>query len=72
MELTPKEILKRRLHQYLVAEEKILRGQSYVIGERSLTRADLKYVQQEIDNLLVELAAADDSRGRTKRAIFID
>lgn len=72
MELNTKEMTMRRLKQYLIAEEKILSGQSYTIGDRHLTRADLKYVQQEIDKILTELAAADAGRGRTKRAVFFD
>lgn len=67
-----KEILMRRLRLYLEAEEKILLGQSYTIGDRVLTRANLKEVRAEIDDLLVELNAADAARGRTKRAVFIE
>ena len=72
MELNAKEITMRRLKQYLLAEEKILLGQSYTIGDRILTRANLKEVRAAIEDLLVELAAADAGRGRTKRAVFID
>jgi hypothetical protein len=46
-----KEYLQRRLALYLEAEEMILRGQSYKIGSRSLTRADLSAVQGEIRRL---------------------
>ena len=72
MELNAKEITMRRLKQYLLAEEKILLGQSYTIGDRILTRANLKEVRAAIEDLLVELAVADAGRGRTKRAVFID
>jgi hypothetical protein len=48
---TKKEYLKRRLSLYLKAEEMILNGQSYRIGSRSLTRADLSTVQSEIRRL---------------------
>ena len=41
----------RRLKLYLDAEEKILSGQSYRIGTRSLTRADLAAVQKKIAEL---------------------
>lgn len=71
--LNAKEILFKRLREYLKAEEAILSGaQSYQIGDRSLTRANLKEIREEIDNLLTELAAADAGRGRTKRAVFFD
>lgn len=43
-----KVLYERRLALYLEAEEMILRGQSYRIGTRSLTRADLAAVQSEI------------------------
>ncbi len=48
---------KVRLMQYLAAETAILSGaQSYSIGHRQLTRADLGQVQSEIDKLTVEVA----------------
>lgn len=41
-----------RLDLYLEAEEKILGGaQSYTIGSRSLTRADLSTIRNMIDTL---------------------
>lgn len=38
-----------RLQDYLDAEEKVLLGQSYSIGIRSFTRADLKEIRDGID-----------------------
>lgn len=35
------------LSLYLTAEQKVLIGQAYSIGDRSLTRADLKWIAQE-------------------------
>jgi hypothetical protein len=64
--------IRRRLNEYLKAESAILCGQEYVIGDRHLRRPDLKYVQQQIKDLLTELQAADSSRGRNKRAVFIE
>ncbi|GHV50384.1 hypothetical protein FACS1894216_02490 [Synergistales bacterium] len=46
-----KEYVERRLTLYLEAEERILNGQSYRIGSRSLTRADLNAVRSEIHRL---------------------
>lgn len=37
-----------RLAEYLTAEERVLAGQSYSIGQRSLTRADLGEIQNGI------------------------
>lgn len=57
-------IAQAKLTEYLTAESKILEGQSYSIGDRALTRADLeeirkgiKYWEAKCDNLEV---------GRTK------
>jgi hypothetical protein len=37
-----------RLTQYLTAEEKVLGSQSYEMGDRKLTRADLKEIREGI------------------------
>ena len=63
---TRKVYLKRRLELYLAAEEMILRGQSYRIGTRSLTRADLAAVQRLIGQLE---AAIDGKKSRTFRVV---
>lgn len=60
------EMKKKRLQQYYDAEEKILRGQSYTIGSRQLTRADLSDVQSVIKELETEVEALE-KRGTTKR-----
>lgn len=38
-----------RLDQYYAAEEAVLNGQSYSIGSRSLTRANIKEIRDGID-----------------------
>ena len=43
--------LKKRLEMYYEAEEKILQGQSYTIGSRTLTRTSLANVQSKIKEL---------------------
>lgn len=53
---------------YYDAEEKILQGQSYSIGSRSLTRANLKEVQDKIKELETK-AIAISKRGNTKRPV---
>ena len=65
---TRKIYLKRRLELYLAAEEMILRGQSYRIGTRSLTRADLTAVQGEIRRLEAAIEA-DGAKSRTFRVV---
>ena len=46
-------VLNERLKQYLSAEQSILvAGQSYRIGNRTLTRADLSEIRKEINDLI--------------------
>ncbi|RKI24669.1 hypothetical protein D7V82_14650 [bacterium 1xD8-6] len=60
------EMKKERLKRYYDAEEKILRGQSYKIGTRELTRADLESVQDKIKELEAEVDALE-KHGTSKR-----
>ena len=60
------EMKKKRLQQYYDAEEKILRGQSYTIGSRQLTRANLIYVQSMIKELETEIDMLE-KHGSSKR-----
>lgn len=54
------EILNARLKQYIAAETVILTGgQSYKIGNRTLTRADLAEIQSVISKLLSAGATID-------------
>lgn len=62
------------LAQYVAAEEKILKGQSFRMGDRWVTRADLQFVQAERRRLQhavsAELAAANGGRSRFSQAEF--
>lgn len=60
------EMKKERLRRYYDAEEKILKGQSYKIGTRELTRADLASVQDKIKELETEVDMLE-KRGTSKR-----
>ena len=54
-----------KLAQYLAAEEAVLTGQSYSIAGRSLTRADLEYIQKGVklwNDRCLEFGA--DAQGR--------
>ena len=66
----------RRLKQYIEAEEAILSGQSYTIGNRTLTRANLATVEKVINELIEAGAVLDDEEGTqrssTKRVVFLD
>ena len=75
--MTYKELQRERLKKYLAAEEAILLNQSYVIGNRSYTRADLDIVRKMIQALLAEGVTLEDEdmsayKGRQARAVFID
>lgn len=67
-----------RLEWYVKAEEAILTGQSYTIGNRTLTRANLAEVRKMIDDLVARGAKlpdmdTDTGRGnRSKRVVFRD
>lgn len=67
-----KDILQNRLAMYLAAEEKILlSGQSYQIGDRELTRADLSTIRKIIDDLAAQIDALELKGGRQKRVVFM-
>ena len=61
--------LNDRLKQYLAAEKAILvGGQSYRIGNRTLTRADLNEIRSEIRALVNAGATVDETAsGRPRR-----
>lgn len=59
---------KARLALYYDAETKILEGQSYSIGSRSLSRANLSEVRSAISDLEGKINALE-TRGTTKRKV---
>lgn len=74
--MTVKELQRERLRKYLEAETAILINQSYVIGSRQYTRADLEEVRKVIQSLIDSGVTLDDddkfSGNGMARAIFID
>lgn len=68
-------VLNDRLKQYLEAEQAILiAGQSYRIGNRMLTRADLSEIRKEINALVAAGATTDDAlrpRGRRAKQVIM-
>lgn len=70
------EILNARLTQYIAAETAILTGgQSYKIGNRTLTRADLAEIQRVISKLLSAGATIDGAArtgGRSRQVVLRD
>lgn len=67
------EALNLRLKQYLEAEKAILiAGQSYKIGNRTLTRANLSEIREAISSLLAAGATVDGSgNGGARRAMQV-
>lgn len=65
-----------RLRQYVEAEKRVLSGQSYTIGNRQLTRANLSEIRKAIDDLIAAGATIDDNepnrRGNVRRVVFMD
>jgi hypothetical protein len=67
--LTVIERKKARLDLYYAAEEAILSGaQSYQIGSRTLTRANLRTIETMIKKLEAEVGVLED--GRKPRKAF--
>lgn len=62
------DTFRSRLTLYYEAEAKILEGQSYSIGSRSLSRANLSEVRSAIKDLEGKIAALE-IRGTTKRKV---
>lgn len=72
MGLTTAQI-QTRLDNYLAAEEKILQNQSYTIGNRTYTRANLRWIQDQITQLNSMLSASSGNGTiRVRRVIFRD
>ena len=67
-------IQSERLKAYLEAEQAILRGQSYTLEGRSLTRADLNVVRKVIDDLLADgvTLEGETRKRRITRTVFLD
>ncbi len=68
MGITLKEA-QQHLEMWLNAESEIATSQSYTIGTRSLTRADLKEVRDQIkfwQNKVAELERAETQKGRNR------
>lgn len=65
-------LANERLRQYMAAEQAILKGgQSYRIGNRTLTRGDLAEIRKQIDSLIASGATTEDelTRPAARRAV---
>lgn len=59
MAIFSKELCQRKLNTWLEAEDRIATGQSYQIGTRILTRADLEAVRKEMEYWAGKLQQAE-------------
>jgi hypothetical protein len=60
MAVFSKELCRQKLETWLVAEQSVATGQSYQIGTRSLTRANLKEIREEMEYWGAKLAEAEN------------
>ncbi len=58
MAIFSKEMCRQKLNTWLAAEESVATGQSYQIGTRMLTRADLKQIREEMEYWAQKLSGA--------------
>lgn len=59
MAIFSKELCRKKLNTWLAAEEAVATGQSYQIGSRMLTRANLKQIRAEMEYWAEKLAQAE-------------
>lgn len=74
MAVYSKELCQSKLDTWLKAEEAIATGQSYQIGTRSLTRADLESVREEMEywaGKLAEAVSEEKTGGRNRMFHFV-
>ncbi len=70
------KLQNERLKKYIEAEEAVLAGQSYTIGNRTLTRANLATVEKVIQDLIDGGAVLEDDdsarNASIKRVVLLD
>lgn len=73
MAVFSKKLCEAKLKTWLEAEEEIATGQSYQIGTRMLTRADLKQVREQMEYWAARLneAEAEEQRGGRNRTFRV-
>lgn len=71
---TMQDFQKQRLKAYYEAEQAVLSGQSYTIGNRTLTRANLSEIRRAIDDLIAGGAVLEGFEAKkkmSKRVVFM-
>ncbi len=74
MAVFSKKLCEKKLQTWLDAEEAVATGQSYQIGTRMLTRADLKQIREQMEywgRRLAEAEAEEKCRGRNRAYRFV-
>ena len=74
MAVFSKKLCQTKLQTWLDAEEAVATGQSYQIGTRMLTRADLKQIREQMEYWAGKLAEAEAEKkcgGRTRMYRFV-
>lgn len=66
-EETPIEIAKKHYQEWLIAELKVTTHQSYTIGTRTLTMANLAEIRKQIDYWGNKVALLDNKEKRNGR-----
>ena len=69
MAIYSKELCKKKLAIWMDAEDRVATGQRYQIGDRSLTRADLRQIREQMEYWAGKLkeAEAEEKRGGRNR-----
>ena len=70
MAIFSKEICQKKLDEYLAAETAVLSSQSYTIGGRSLTRANLTEIRKGMEVWADRLNAAERAEALGGNRIF--
>ena len=71
---TMQDFQNQRLKAYYEAEQAVLSGQSYTIGNRTLTRANLSEIRRAIDDLIAGgavLEGFETKKKMAKRVVFM-
>ena len=74
MPVFSRKLCQEKVNTWLEAEEAIATGQSYQIGTRMLTRADLKQVRETLEywaGKLAEAEAEEQTGGRNRAYRFV-
>lgn len=74
MAIYSKELCQKQLNIWLEAEKKVAAGQSYQIGTRMLTRANLKQIREEMEywaGKLQEAESESKTGGRNRMYHFV-